>query len=158
MRCTYGHRTGSARESPMFSYPTGLVRGPCGTLMRHPYQLVRELTQPELAKIPHSRRIWPCGARTGHLRSPHRLFTGCLGYVNPYGARKLIMHALRLYGTHTGGKIRTAPLGARVGPVSGRAIFVENSPGTAHTGGRECDVTGALMKQFGCQLPIVSKS
>ena len=35
-----------------FSCPTGLVRGPCGT-----NKGVRELTQPEFAKIPHGRRI-----------------------------------------------------------------------------------------------------
>ena len=33
-----------------------------------------------------------------------------------------------------GGKIRTAPHGAHVGPVSGRTIFVQNSLWTARTG------------------------
>ena len=33
-----------------------------------------------------------------------------------------------------GGKIRMAPHGVRAGPVSGRTIFVQNSPGTARTG------------------------
>ena len=81
--------------------PVWPVRGPCVTrkgAVRRPFGHVRELTQPELAKIPHGRRIWPHGARTGPLRSPHGLFTGCLWYLNPYGARKLIMLALKLYG------------------------------------------------------------
>ena len=30
--------------------------------------------------------------------------TGCLQYLNPYGVRKLIMHALKLYGPRTGGQ------------------------------------------------------
>ena len=80
-----------------FSYPTGPVRGPCVTrkgVVRRPYGHTRELAQPALAKIPHGRRIWPYGARTHPLRSPHGLFTGCLRYLNSYGARKLIMHAL----------------------------------------------------------------
>ena len=41
-----------------------------------------------------------------------------------------------------------APHGAPVGPVSGRTIFVQNSPGTTreqpgNPGTRECDVTEA---------------
>ena len=78
-----------------FSYCTGPVRSPCGTCkgaVRHIYGHVRELAQPELVIIPHGRRIWPYGTRTGPLRSPHGLFTGCLRSINPYGARKLIMH------------------------------------------------------------------
>ena len=85
----------------------------------------------ELTKIPHRRRIWPYGVCTGPLRSPHGLFTGCLGYQNPYGARKLIMHAWKLYGPRT---VRQNSYGARAGPVSERTIFVQNSPGTARTG------------------------
>ena len=78
-----------------------ILRGPYGTrksAARHPYPHVSASTQPELAKITHGRRIWPCGARAGHLRSPHGLFTGCLWSLNSHGARKLIMHALKLYG------------------------------------------------------------
>ena len=61
-----------------FSYPTGPVRGPCGTrkgAVRQPYGHVRELTQPELAKLPHGRRIWPYGARAGPAGAVHGLFT-----------------------------------------------------------------------------------
>ena len=52
-------------------------------------------------------------ARMGPLRSPHGLFMGCLQFLNPYGACKLIMHALKLYGPVRRGKICTSPYGAR---------------------------------------------
>ena len=43
-------------------------------------------------------------------------------FLNQYGARKLIIHALKLYGPRTGGgKIREAPHGARTGPVRGQS-------------------------------------
>ena len=102
------------------SYPTGPVRDPCGTrngAVRHPCGHVRKLTQPELAKIHHWRRIWPVWAGMGPLRSPHGLFTGCLRFQNPYGARKLIMHALKLYGPRTG---RQHSYGAARGPCVSR--------------------------------------
>ena len=38
------------------------------------------------------------------LRSPHGLFTDCLRSLNPYRARKLIIHALKLYWSRTGRK------------------------------------------------------
>ena len=55
-----------------------LVRGPCVTrkgAVRRPYGHVRELTQPELAKILHGHYIWSHGARTGPARAVHVLFT-----------------------------------------------------------------------------------
>ena len=126
--CT--RRTDPARESPVFSYPTGSVRGPCGThkgAARHTYGHVRELAQQEFAKIPHGCRMWSYGACACPLRSPPGLFMGYLRSLNPHGGRKLIMHALKLYGPRTGGKIRKAPHGARTGPMSGRTIFVQSS-------------------------------
>ena len=136
VRCPYGHRTGPARESSMFFIPYGTRKGPCGTrkgTVRHTYGHARELIQPELTKIPHGRRIWPYGTRTGPLQSPHGLFTGCLGYQNPYGARKLIMHALTLYGPRTG---RQNSYGAALGPCGPREWTYDfctkqsgNSPG-----------------------------
>ena len=61
------------------------------------------------------------------------LFTGCLWSLIPLGAHKL-MHALKLYGPLRGGIFCTALYVARTGPVFGRTIFVQNSPGTARTG------------------------
>ena len=113
---SYGTRTGSVRD------PQGCRTAALRTRKR--------LTQPELAKLPHERRIWPYGARTGLLRAPQGLFTGCLQSLNPCGARKLICMHWNSTVPVRGGKIRTAPHGARAGPVSGRTIFVQNSPGT----------------------------
>ena len=110
LRDPYGARTGPARVP--YGTRKGAVWHPCGQ--------VRELTQPELAK-----------PRTGvvfglmePVRSPHGLFTGWLQYQNPYGVRKLIMHALKLYGPRTGRQNSYGAARARAGPVSGRTIFV----------------------------------
>ena len=141
MRGPCGHRAGPHGNLQCFSYHTGPVRGPCGTrkgAVRQPYGHVRELTQPESAKLPHGRRIWPYGVRTGPLRTPQGLFTGCLQSLDPYGARKLIMHALKLYEPRTG---RQNSYGAARGPCGPREWTYDfcskhpgNSPGTARTG------------------------
>ena len=98
----------------------------------------------------------PCDARAGiapapygifnifhilPLRSPHGLFTGCLQSLNPYGARKLIMHALKLYGLRTG---RQNSYGAARGPCGRREWtydFCSKQSGNSPHGARECDVT-----------------
>ena len=123
-----------------------ILRGPCGTQKgpaRHPYGHVRELTQPELAKIPPGRRIWPYGARTDPLRSPLGLFMGCLRSLNPCGAHKLIMHALKLYGPRTGSQnscgAERVPCGSREWTYD----FCSKQPGNSPYGARECDVTAA---------------
>ena len=132
-----GHRAGPVRESSMFFISYGTRTGPVGAVRRH-YGHARDLTQPELAKIPHGRRILPYGSRTSPVRFPHGLFTGCLKYLNPYGARKLIMHALKLYGRRTG---RQNSYGAARGPCGPREWTYDfcskqpvNSQGTARTG------------------------
>ena len=157
----YDARTGIVRAPQgnlqCFSYPTGPVRGPCGTCkgaVRHSCGHVRELIQPKLTKIPHGRRICLYWDRTGPLRSPHGLFTCCLGSQNPYGAPKFIMHAWKLYGSRTGRQNCTAPHGARAGPVSGHTIFVQKQPGNSPYGARECDVTGALVTHLGEQRAV----
>ena len=81
--------------------------------------------------------------RTGPLRAPQGLFTGCLQYLNPYGARNLIMHALKLYGPRTG---RQNSYGAARGPCAPREWtydFCSKQPGNSPYGARECDVTEA---------------
>ena len=123
VRASYGPRT------EIFN-AFHILRDPCGTrkgAVRQPYGHVRELTQPEFGKTP---------ARASYLavRAPQGLFTGCLHSLNPYGARKLIRHALKLYGPRTGRQNSYGAVRARAGPVSGRTIFVQNSPGTARTG------------------------
>ena len=128
------------------SYPKGSVRCPCGTpkgAVRHPYSHVRELTQPEFAKIPHGRRMWPYGVRMGPVQAPHGLFTGYLWSPNPCGARKLIMHALKLYGEAKFAQRRTGPIQAPW--VEVRFLFKTalEQPGNNLYRPRECDVTGA---------------
>ena len=114
----YGPRTGISK---VFD----IVRGPCGThkcAVRHPFGHVRQLTQPEFAKIPHGRRLWMHAART----APYGHFMVCLRYLNAYGVRKRIMHALKLYEPRTE---RRNSYGAARGPY----------------GAWECDVTGGLL-------------
>ena len=120
-----------------FSYPTGPVRGPCGTLKgaaRRPYGHAGTWHNQNWQKS----RTGVVFCRTGPVRFPHGLFTGCLKSLNPYGARKLIMHALKLYGPRTG---RQNSYGAARGPCGPREWTYDfcskqpvNSPGTACTG------------------------
>ena len=132
VRASYGPRTGIFNVFHTLRDPYGTRK--CA--VRRPYGHARELTQPELAKIPHGRRILSYGA--GPVRFPHGLFTGCLKSLNPYGAHKLIMHALKLYGPRTG---RQNSYGAARGPCGPREWTYDfcskqpvNSPGTARTG------------------------
>ena len=98
-----GPRTGPARESPMFFISHGTRTGPCRAHsggVRHPYGHGKGIDKLEFAKIPHGCRMWPYGP----LVVPHGLFMGCLWSLNPHGARKLIMHVLKLYGPCMGRK------------------------------------------------------
>ena len=133
-----GARTGIVRAPQgnlqCFLYPTEPVRGPCGTrkgAVLHLYGHVRELIQPKLTKIVQGRRIWPYGARTGPLWSPHGLFTGCLGSENTYLARKLIMHALKLYGPRTGRQNSYGAAQGLCGPHEWMYDFCSKQPGNS---------------------------
>ena len=126
------------RNLQCFSYPMGPVSGPCGTHMGavwQPYGHTKELTQPEIAKLPHGSCMWPHGSRRGSLRSPHRLFISFLRSLVPYGH---MMHASKLYGPRTG---RKNSYGAAQGPCEPRMWTYDfcskqpvNSPGAALTG------------------------
>ena len=116
-----------------FSYPTGPVRGRAGPA-RVPYGSLADTQGNWHNQNWQNSRTGVVFGRTGPLRAPQGLFTGCLQYLNLYGARKLIMHALKLYGPHTGRQNSYGAARGRAGPVSGRTIFVQNSPGTARTG------------------------
>ena len=89
---------GPARESSMFfiSYGTrtGPVRDPQGCRAA-PLRTRKGIDTTVIDKNP---------ARASYLavRAPQGLFTGCLQYQNPYGARELIMHAVKLHGPRTG--------------------------------------------------------
>ena len=84
-----------------------------------------------IGKTPARASYLAVRARTDPLRAPQGLFTGSLQYLNPYGARKLIIHALKLYGPRTGRQNSYGAARGRSGPVSGRTIFVQISLGTA---------------------------
>ena len=93
-------------------------------------------------------------ARMGPFRSPHGLFTGCLWPLNPYGSRKLIMHALKLYGPRTERQNSYGAARGLCGPREWTYSFCSNSPGTAREqpgnssyGARECDVTEAWVNR-----------
>ena len=142
-RAPYRPRTGISNVSISYGTRKGPVRDPQGCRMV-PLRTRKGIDTTEFAKIPNGRRMWPYGP----LVVPHGLFMGCLWSLTPYGARKLIMHALKLYESRTGRQIRTAPHGSRTGPVSGRTIFLQNSheqPGNSPYGAR-CDVTWELLK------------
>ena len=130
--CPFGHRTGPARESSMFFISYGTRTGARAWPARVPYGALTDTQENWHNQNWQKSRTGVVFGRTGPARSPygppHGLFTGCLRYLNPYGAHKLIMHALKLYGPRTGGQ---NPHGARAGPLNGRTIFVQNSPGTA---------------------------
>ena len=117
MRCPYGHRTGPALDLQCFSYPTGPVRDPQGC------RAVPLLTRKEIYPTIIGKN--PARASFLSVWAPYSPCTSRLQQsLNPYGARKLIMHALKLYGTRTG---RENSYGAA---RRGRTIFVQ----TARTG------------------------
>ena len=132
VRCPYGRRTGPAWESSMFfvSYGTRAepTRVPCGTLTIDTSRNCKNTGS----------FMWPHGSRTGPLHSPHGLFTGCLRSLNSYGARKLIMYALKLYGPRTWGQNSYCAARGPCGPCVSTYYFClkqpGNSPGTARTG------------------------
>ena len=129
-----------------FSYPTGPVWVLCRSrkcAVWHPCWHVRALTQPELANIPHGHHIWPYGAHTGPLWSPHRLLMGCLRSGNPKRAHKLVLHASKLYKPLMG---KQNSYGATLGPCRPHE-WTYNScskqPLSSPYGAPECDVTRA---------------
>ena len=131
VRASYGPRKGIFHVFHILRDPYGPVRDPQG----------RRMTPFRTRKVIDTARIDKNPARASYLavRSPHGLFMGCLGYQNPYGARKLIMHASKLYGPRTG---RQNSYGAARGPwVDVRFLF--KTAREQPVRGRECDVTGA---------------
>ena len=110
VRASYGPRTGISNIFQILRGPWGTRKAPLWTSMGI-----------------DTTRICVVYGRTGPLRPQHGLFTGCVWSLNPYGARKHMMPTVRApYGEATFVRRRTVP-------VSGRTMFVQNSPGTAHT-------------------------
>ena len=150
VRCPYGNLRCSSH--PTYGIRTGPVRNPQGCRAA-PLRARKGIDTTLICKN-------PTRASYVAVRAPHGLFTGCLSFLNPYGARKLIMHAL---------KTLRAPYGKakfvrrRTDPVSGRTIFAQNRPGTTREqpgnnpyGARECDVTGTLSSVKWTQDPMIT--
>ena len=70
VRASCGPRTGIFNTFRILRDPYGARTGPARV---HPCGQVRQLTQPELAKIPHGCRIWSYGARTGCSRADYNI-------------------------------------------------------------------------------------
>ena len=130
MRCPYGPRRAPCGNLQCFSYPAGPIRARAWPA-RVPYDALTDTQGNWRNQNWQESRTGAVFCRTGPTRAPYGLYMGCLKSINPYGARSLIMHALKLYGPHTGRQIPTAPHGTCAGPVSGRTIFVHNSLWTA---------------------------
>ena len=96
-----------------FPYLPGSIRGPYGTRKGAPCGQVRELTQPELAKIPHGRRIWPYGARTGPARAVHGLITISKPVRGPHSYNACIKTLRAPYGEAKFVRRRTGPVDIR---------------------------------------------
>ena len=80
-----------------FSYSTGPVWDPQGCRTTHLHTTLKATDTPRIDKNPARALSVAVRGSTDPLR-PH---TGCLRALNPYGTRKLIMHALKLYGPRT---------------------------------------------------------
>ena len=126
VQASYGPRTGIFNVFHILRDPYGPVRDPQGCRTA-PLRTRKGIDTTRIGKNP---------ARASYfaVRFPHGLFTGCLKSQNPYGVRKLIMHALKLYGPRTG---RQNSYGAARGPCGPREWTHDfcskqpvNSPGT----------------------------
>ena len=137
VRCPCGRRTGLARESQMFFISYGIRTGP----VRDPQGC--RAAPLRARKGIDTTRIWKNAAWASYVAvrgpyGPRALFTGCLWYLNPNGARELIMHALKLYGPRTGRQNSYGAARAPYGPREWTCDFCSkqprNNPGTTRTG------------------------
>ena len=143
VRCPHERRTGPHNSLKCFSYPTrdfyrahaGPARVPLGTLTDTKGNWHNQNLQ-------KSRTGVVCG-RTGPVWTLHGSRTGCLRSLNPYGARRLIMHALKLYGPRTGRQNLYGAARVPYGPREWTDDVCSKQPGNSPYGARECDVTGA---------------
>ena len=139
VQASYGPRTEIINVFHILRDPYGARAGPT----RVPYGSLADTQGNWHNQNWQNSRTGVVFGRTGPVRAPQGLFTGCLQYLNPYGARKLIMHALKLYGPRTG---RQNSYGAARGPCGPREWtydFCSKQPGNSPYGARECDVTEA---------------
>ena len=137
--CPYGHRTGPVWESSMFFIPYGTRAWPT----RVPYGA---LTDTKGNWHNHNWQKSCTGVIFGHtgpVRAPYGPHMGCLQSLNPYGARNLIMHALKLYGPRTGRQNSYGVARGSYGLHEWTYDFCSKQPGNCPYGARECYVTEA---------------
>ena len=113
MGCPYGHRTGHARESSMFFISYGTRAEPVPDLQGCRMALLWTRKTTDTTRIGKNPTRAPYLAAPG----PCGLYLPCQSLINPYGACKLIMHALKLHGRRTG---RQNSYGAVRGPCGPR--------------------------------------
>ena len=123
-----------------FSYPTGPVpdlQGCCTAPLRTRKGIDTTIVGKNLARA-------SCLA----VQAPHGLFTDCLQSQNPYGARKLVMRALKLYGPRTGRQNSYGAVWGPCGPREWTYDFCSKQPGNSPYGARECDVIQSQTSTF----------
>ena len=127
-------RTGPVRESSMFFISYGTRTGPVRDLQgchTAPLRTHKGIDTSRIGKNPARASYFAVWGPYEPRTVLDGLFTGCLKSLNPYGAHKITMHALKLYGSRTGRQNSYGAARGCVGPVSGRTIFVQNSLWTA---------------------------
>ena len=136
-RQSHGPRTIIFNVFNILREPCGNVRDPQGCRTT-PLRTRKGIETTRIGKIPARASYMAVRGPYEPLTDPHGLFTGCLQYQIPFGARKLIMHALKLYGPRTG---RQNSYGTAWGPFGPREWTYDfcskqpgNSPGTARKG------------------------
>ena len=80
---------------------TGPVRDPQGCRMA-PLRTRKGIDTTIIGKNPARASYLTVRGPYGPHTGPRGLFTGCLWFLNPHGARKLMIHALKVYGPRTG--------------------------------------------------------
>ena len=143
VRATYGTHKGIFNVFHVLRDPYGACGDPQGCRTT-PLRTRKGIDASRMDKIRHGPYFAVSGPY-GPLRSPRGLFTSWLGYQNPYGARKLIMHTFKLYGPRTGRQNSYGTARVPCGPREWTYDFCSKQPGNTPYGARECDMTGASL-------------
>ena len=137
VRASYRPRTGISDVFHVLRNPYGPVWDPQGCRTA-PLWTHKRIDTTRICKNPARASYSAVRGRMGPLRSLHRLFTGCLRAPKLYGARKLIMHGLKLYGPLKGRQnsygTTQVPYGSREWTYDFCLKQPRNSPATARTG------------------------
>ena len=98
----------------------------------------------------------------GPIRSPGGLFMGCLQSLKSYGACKLIMHTLKLYGPCTERQNSNGAARGPCGPHQWTFDFCSKQPVNSPYGARECDVMPQSHHtpgpRMGCSQAVLNKN